>query len=139
MIELALRIALEAHQGQTDKGGNPYVLHPIRVMNSMSSDITRVVALLHDVIEDTKYTEKKLLEFGVHKIAIGYVKTLTHNHFMDYLDEYIYDISFCKICTEVKKADLIDNMKILRLKDITKTDIKRLKKYKNAYNYLNNV
>src|SRR5689334_15268599 len=63
-LERAICIAATAHQGQTDKGGAPHVLHPLRVMLAMSNDDERIVAVLHDVIEDTEWTAEALLAEG---------------------------------------------------------------------------
>ena len=65
MLEKAIEIAARAHQGQKDKSGQPYVLHPLRVMMSCSSETEKICAVLHDVIEDTEFKAKDLLEEGI--------------------------------------------------------------------------
>ena len=63
-LERAIEIAVQAHKGASDKGGAPYILHPLAVMHNLDTDDEKIVAVLHDVVEDTKWTFEKLLGEG---------------------------------------------------------------------------
>src|SRR5215212_3146899 len=76
-LERAIRIAAEAHAGQVDKAGAPYILHPLRVMLRMHSDEERIVAVLHDVVEDSDYSLETLAREGFAPAVIEAVKALT--------------------------------------------------------------
>lgn len=132
LIETALDIALEAHRGQTDKAGESYILHPLRLMNKMNSDYERASALLHDVIEDSFYSPEKLKEKGIPPEVIKAVLCLTKNNGESY-EEFIIRAKSNKLARAVKKADLEDNINILRLKEVAQKDLDRLKKYHRAW------
>lgn len=112
----ALKIATKAHKGQIDKAGVPYIEHPKKVASFVHTPIEKVVALLHDVVEDTDYTFKDLQNEGVPAEAIEALRLLTHNENTDYID-YIDSIikSENKLAITVKMADLKHNMDISRL------------------------
>ncbi len=135
LIETALKIALDAHIGQTDKAGEIYILHPLRLMNKMDHDYERAAALLHDVIEDSYYTSEKLKEYGIPDEVIEAVLCLTKNQGETY-EEFIERVRQNKLAKAVKKADLEDNINILRLKKLEQKDFDRLKKYHSAWNKL---
>lgn len=125
----ALLVAIKAHQGQKDKGGKPYILHPIRVALNVKGKDEKIVALLHDVIEDTSYTIDDLdfLSEEQRKALL----LLTHDDDVPYM-EYITELKKNKIASKVKLADLEQNMNLKRLKTISNKDLKRLEKYKRA-------
>lgn len=126
-LEKAIRIAVNAHYGQNDKGGEPYIFHPLRVMDACRSLEAKIVAILHDVVEDTDVEMESLaLEFPT-KI-IDALKLLTHRPDVAYLD-YIEKIKENPISREVKIEDLKDNSNTSRLTHITDEDVERLKKY----------
>jgi len=102
---LALQIAEEAHRGQTDSAGFPYILHPILVAEQQKSETAVVSALLHDVCEDCGISPEELLERGVSKEAVEAVRLLTHRKGVPYLD-YIRAMRGNKIAVAVKLADL---------------------------------
>ena len=85
-IEKALQIAAGAHEGQKDKDGQPYILHPLRVMNAVESEPAKVVAVLHDVIEDTWVTAEDLRREGFDKAVLAAVECLTHRKGEPYAD-----------------------------------------------------
>lgn len=136
-IEVALQIALDAHKGQIDKGGHPYILHPLRLMNNVNSIEEKVVAILHDVVEDSNITFEDLERSGISSNCIDALKLLTHKKEVSYMD-YIANISSNKIATKVKIADLRDNCDTSRLSEITQKDKDRIKKYHIAIAYLDN-
>ncbi|ETR65831.1 MAG: GTP pyrophosphokinase [Candidatus Magnetoglobus multicellularis str. Araruama] len=117
LIEKALKIALNVHVGQKDKGNQPYILHPLRLMKKMDSDITKAAALLHDVLEDSDMDVADLANQGIDADIIEIVKLLTKNTHESY-ETYIDRISTNSIATKIKIADLEDNMNILRLDSI---------------------
>ena len=135
MIELALAIAMEAHQGQKDKAGAPYIFHPIRVAERCHTPEEKIVALLHDVIEDTPVTPEFLLEKGFSQEIVEGVLSVTRKAGETY-EEFVTRASRNKIGKQVKIHDLEDNMDIRRLKTIGEEDKQRLEKYLKAYRYL---
>ena len=103
-LEIAVELAIKYHKGQMDKGGNPYILHSLEVMNNVDKMESKIVAVLHDIIEDTECTVDILREFGIDEDAIESINTLTRKEGMSYM-EYITEISYDLIATEVKLAD----------------------------------
>ena len=133
--EKAMQIAIKVHGGQVDKGGRSYINHPIRVSENCCSDEEKIVALLHDTIEDGDITAEYLLMQGFPHDIVDAIMSVTRCK-----DESYFDfIQRCKgnpIGRRVKIADLKDNMDITRLKELTEKDIERLKKYHKAYKIL---
>lgn len=114
MINKALKIAMEAHIGQTDKGGHPYIFHPIRVALNCNSEAEKITALLHDVVEDTPITLEDLKAEGFDDSIIEAVKCLTKTRGEDYQD-FIKRVAKNPIARQVKIQDLRDNMDVSRL------------------------
>ena len=135
IFEKALYIAQKAHNGQTDKAGKPYILHPIRVAQRCNTDTERIVALLHDVIEDTDITPNNLYSAGFSKTIVDAVLSVTRREYESYF-KFIERCSINPIGRIVKIHDLEDNMDITRLDSLTESDLKRLNKYLKAYKYL---
>lgn len=133
--ELALKIATEAHKGQVDKAGVPYINHPLTVASLVDTEEEKIVALLHDTIEDTNITEQDLLNYGFSNKIVEAVKLLTHNKNVPYMD-HIAKIKDNKLARKVKIADLTHNSDLSRLKEITEKDKKRYEKYQKALLYL---
>lgn len=133
--ELALKIATEAHKGQVDKAGIPYINHPLTVASLVDTEEEKIVALLHDTIEDTNITEQDLLNYGFSNKIIEAVKLLTHNKNVLYMD-YVAKIKDNELARKVKIADLTHNSDLSRLKEITEKDKKRYEKYQKALLYL---
>ena len=137
-LEIAIELALKYHKEQIDKGGNAYILHPLEVMNNVNRMESKIVAVLHDIIEDTECTVDTLREWGINEDTIESINTLTRKEGMSYM-EYITEISYNFIATEVKLADLKCNMDLSRLnRKITNKDFERNKKYMKAYYFLLN-
>lgn len=130
MLNKAIEIAAKAHAGQIDKGGNPYILHPLRVMITRDSELERVCAVLHDVVEDSHITLEDLKEEGFSKV-IGVLDCLTQRAEEDY-NEYIARVLTNETACHVKLADLIDNMNLTRISEPTAEYEKRIRKYPNA-------
>ena len=150
-LEKAIKIAVEAHTGQVDKGGNPYILHPLRVMLSLNSEAEHIVGVLHDVVEDCKgWSWERLKEQGCSDKLIEALKSVSKtpdeekqfkemddpNKKMDHYLQFIKRAKANKIGRHVKAADIRDNLDISRIDDITERDINRLNRYKKALSIL---
>jgi len=131
MLDKAISIATKSHQGQIDKAGQPYILHPLRVMFSRKNETERICAVLHDVIEDTDITLDYLRREGFSEEILIALDALTRRDSETY-DEFIDRIINNNIASHVKLADLCDNMDILRIKNPTKKDYERIEKYSKA-------
>ena len=130
----AINIAYNAHMGQVDKSGVSYIFHPFHLAESMDTEDECIVALLHDVVEDTNVTFEDLeKEFSSNVIEA--LKLLTHDKSVPY-DEYVLKIKDNPIAKKVKLADLKHNSDTTRLDHITPEDIARNKKYENAIKVL---
>ena len=133
--ELALKIATEAHKGQVDKAGVPYINHPLTVASLVDTEEEKIVALLHDTIGDTSITEQDLIDYGFPNEIVEAVKLLTHNKNVPYM-VYVAKIKDNELARKVKIADLTHNSDLSRLKEITDKDKKRYEKYQKALLYL---
>ncbi|NMD38488.1 MAG: GTP pyrophosphokinase, partial [Christensenellaceae bacterium] len=130
----AFIMALKAHYKQKDKSGKPYILHPLNVALRVKSKKAKVVALLHDVLEDSdKFSIENFIFLDESQKEA--LLLLTHNKNVPYMD-YIQLISKNEIAKEVKIQDLIQNLNLGRLKSIKEKDISRTKKYINALEIL---
>lgn len=134
MLGHALHLATNAHQGQFDKGGSPYILHPLRVMSFIKQDDEELqcIALLHDTIEDTQLTYFDLGEAGMTLRVIEGVMALTKQRGYSY-DTYKAQVFANRDAMFVKMADLRHNTDIRRLKGITEKDTQRMAKYHQFY------
>lgn len=129
-----LVIVTNAHNGQFDRGGNPYILHPLKVMHYLKSDDEELqcIALGHDVIEDTDVTYMDLRAAGMTDRIIAGIGALTKQPGQTY-DEYKQRVFANKDAMRVKMADLRHNTDIRRLKGVTTKDIERMAKYHTFY------
>lgn len=130
----AFIIMLKAHWKQRDKGNHLYIFHPIRVSRKCKSKSAKLVALLHDVIEDNPNYSISDFKF-LNEEEKEALELLTHSKDVAYFD-YIKEVKNNKIAREVKLSDLKDNSNLNRLLTVTDKDIKRLEKYKLAQNIL---
>jgi len=137
-LEQAISIASLAHAGQLDKGGEPYILHPLRVMMKLKDNDLRIIAVLHDVIEDTKVTIQDLILNGLDRDLANVVLILTRRRNESY-DDYINRICYDELAMRVKLADLNDNMDMSRIDILTEKDYQRLAKYRVARKTLENI
>ena len=133
MLNKAIEIANRAHTGQVDKGGEPYILHPLRVMMSLTNEVERICAVLHDVIEDSKLTFEDLRSEGFSEEILSALDCLTKRHGESYND-FICRIISNETACRVKLADLSDNMNTARIKNPSEKDQERLIKYRDATN-----
>lgn len=135
LLETAIRIAVEAHAGQKDKNGQPYILHPLRVMARVLTDEEKIVAVLHDVLEDTPWTADQLQDRGFPSHILQALECVTKRTGEAY-DDFITRSASNPIAIRVKIADLEDNMDLRRLPRITPKDQERLSKYLAAHHRL---
>ena len=131
VVEKALQIALDAHSGQVDKAGMPYIMHPIAVASQQKSTDAFAAALLHDVMEDSEYTAEDLRANEIPEHIIEALLLLTHEEGEPYMD-YVRKLKSNEIARAVKLADLEHNSKLERLPKITEADIARKQKYAEA-------
>ena len=141
-LGIAIAIASHAFRKKVDKGGQPYILHCLRVMNAVRTESVHVqcAAVLHDLLEDCPETWDilRLARNGFSEDTIRMVDLLTHRDDEPY-EKYIKRIASNLGATAIKKADLRDNSDITRLKGLTKKDLDRIEKYHRAYTYLSKL
>ena len=136
LLEKAIRIAVLAHLEQKDLSGEPYILHPLRVMSKLTSPSDKIVAILHDVVEDTDWTIEKLAEEGFPEDLLTTLAKLTKSRGENYLESYIPRVKGDLRARRVKLADLDDNTDMTRLYLKSELDAKRLAKYHTAIQIL---
>ena len=135
-LEEAIALAVEAHKGQVDKSGQPYILHPLRVMFRLESENERIVGILHDVVEDTPITFAQLRQMGYSEEVIEGVDGVTRREKETYA-QFIERSQQNRLSCRVKIADLEDNMDLRRLpRDLTERDYERLQRYTRAWRKL---
>ncbi len=130
-----MKLCYAAHKEQTDKSGIPYVFHPIHVAEQMNDETTTVVALLHDVVEDTDYTLEDLRNMGFGDDVINALALLTHRKQVPYL-QYVAGLKENPVAKAVKLADLRHNSDLTRLDAVDEKAKARLEKYKAAIKLL---
>ena len=137
LYEKAVMIAQEAHKGQMDKGGNPYIEHPLHVASQVETLELKMIAVLHDTLEDSSLTAADLMEAGLPEEVVEAIVVLTHEDGNEeaYLD-YIRRVAGNKLAARVKKEDLKRNMDMSRIQSPTEKDRKRCAKYEKALRLL---
>lgn len=137
-IEKALQIAAAAHEGQKDKEGLPYILHPLRVLSRVEGEEAQIVAVLHDVVEDTKVTLDDLRRAGFKEKVLEAVRCVTHLKDQPYAD-YVVGCKHNAIARQVKLGDLADNCRldrsILRPQRV-QADLARIHRYLLSHKFL---
>jgi len=134
-LEEAIRVAVEAHRGQQDRAGAPYVLHPLRTMLRLRTDAERMAAVLHDVVEDTAWTLDDLRARGFPAEVLDAVDALTRRPGEDY-EALVERAAAHPVARRVKLADLEDNLDLRRLDRVAADDVERLDRYLRAYRRL---
>lgn len=131
-LERAIAIAVEAHANVLDKGGKPYILHPLRIMLKGHTDEERIVRVLHDVVEDSDdWTLERLHEEGFSEKTIQCIDNLTRRDGEHY-DEFIERCGSHLISLEGKLDDIEDNMQVSRIPTLEQKDFHRMQKYHKA-------
>lgn len=131
-LEDAIALAVQAHRGQRDKAGQTYILHPLRVMMRLETDAERMVAVLHDVVEDSAWTLEQLRALGYPEEVLGALDHLTKREGESY-EAFIERVRPHALARRVKLADLEDNMDVRRLTAVTPRDAERLARYRAAW------
>jgi (p)ppGpp synthase/HD superfamily hydrolase len=134
-LEDAIILAVGAHRGQKDKAGAAYILHPLRLMLRMETDTERIVAVLHDVVEDSPYSLEALNKAGYPPEIIEALDCLTRREKEPYAT-FIERVKTNPLALKVKTADLEDNMNIKRFKTMTEKDLERIDTYRKAWKSL---
>lgn len=137
-LEKAIEIAARAHAGQHDKQGMPYILHPLRLMMNVEGLEAKMVAVLHDVLEDTAVTEADLRREGFSETVLAGVLAVTRRADENYT-EFVIRAARLEIARQVKLADLADNASLARLlltPHKVEHDMARLRKYFLSYKFL---
>ncbi len=130
-LERAVALAARAHEGQVDKAGAPYLLHPVRMMLGLFTPDERITAVLHDVIEDCGVTLEMLRAEGFSEAVVGAVDSVTRRPHESY-DEFVLRAAANPIGRRVKLADLEDNSDLSRIAHPTAKDRARVAKYRRA-------
>lgn len=131
-LDTAVIIAAQAHQGQKDRYGVNYILHPLRVMLRFESETEMIVAILHDVIEKTEWTLEKLREQGFNDTVLKAVNLLTRQDEQPYM-EYIEKLKGNRIARRVKIADIEDNMNPRRMDTLSDENLEKLARLHKAW------
>jgi GTP diphosphokinase / guanosine-3',5'-bis(diphosphate) 3'-diphosphatase len=134
-LERAIAIAAEAHSGQLDKAGEPYILHPIKVMLRMQSNDERIAAVLHDVVEDTSVTLQSLREAGFDEQLLDAVDALTKREGESRMDA-AKRAKRNPLARAVKLSDNAENSDITRIANPTAKDFARLEEYRAVREFL---
>ena len=135
MTKKALKLCFDVHKEQVDKSGLPYVFHPFHLAEQMDTEETTVVALLHDVVEDSELTLDDLRQMGFGDAVIAALALLTHDPAVEYMD-YVRAIKDNPIARAVKLADLRHNSDLTRLDTLDEKVLARREKYLQAMTLL---
>lgn len=138
LLNKAIIMAVEAHAGQTDKGGAPYIFHPMRLMLATSDPDEQVVAILHDVMEDSDTSVEDLLAIGVTDYQMQALVLMCKDYALTY-QQYVEKIGEHPLARKVKLLDLADNMDLTRLQNVTQKDYDRTSKYAKTVEYLRSL
>ncbi|WGO98874.1 GTP pyrophosphokinase [Saccharophagus degradans] len=130
-LEQAIAVATKAHTGQVDKAGQPYILHPLRLMFKFEAEIEMIVAVMHDVIEDSAFTQDDLKKLGFSDEVVEAIDCLSKRQGETY-DSFILRVSENNLARKIKIEDIKDNLNLSRLKTISDKDLRRAAKYHRA-------
>jgi hypothetical protein len=131
LLEVAIALACDSHRGQVDKAGRPYILHPLRLMLGFESTAEQIVAVLHDVIEDSSVTLERLRELGFDPSTVSAIDALSRRQgeaYEDFIDRVLAD----PLATRIKARDLQDNLDVSRIPELSDEDLRRIAKYHRA-------
>lgn len=137
LLEKAISVALKAHENVVTRSGQPYILHPLRLMLQMDSEEEMITAVLHDTVEDSVITLDDLAAMGFSDPVLDALALLTHDKDNLSYEDYILAIKPNPLAVRVKLADLTHNMDIRRLPTpLSQRDLDRLAKYRRAWKIL---
>ncbi|AZN64439.1 phosphohydrolase [Acinetobacter johnsonii] len=134
-LEKAIALAATQHAGQLDKGGQPYILHPLRLMLQFSNPTLQIIAVLHDILEDTATTAEDLKALGFSAEIIQSIQALTKQTGESRL-QAAKRTTLNPLATQVKYVDVLDNMNLSRINNPTARDFARLEEYKEVLEIL---
>ena len=134
-LERAIEIAARTHAGQVDKGGAPYILHPLRVMLRVAPGAQQIVAVLHDVVEDSEVTFEDLAREGFAAEVIAGLRAVTKIEGESY-EDFVARAALDPVGKAVKLADLMENSDLSRIAEPSQKDMERVEKYGRAIEYL---
>lgn len=134
-LERAIEIAARTHAGQVDKGGAPYILHPLRVMLRVAPGAQQIVAVLHDVVEDSEVTFEDLEREGFSAEVINGLRAVTKMEGESY-EDFVARAALDPVGKAVKLADLMENSDLSRIAEPSQKDLERVAKYGRAIEYL---
>lgn len=134
-LERAIEIAARTHAGQVDKGGAPYILHPLRVMLRVAPGAQQIVAVLHDVVEDSDVTFEDLEREGFSAEVIAGLRAVTKIEGESY-EDFVARAALDPVGSKVKLADLAENSDLSRIAQPSQKDLERVEKYRKAIAYL---
>ena len=134
-LEKAIALAATQHAGQLDKGGQPYILHPLRLMLQFSNPTLQIIAVLHDILEDTATTAEDLEALGFSTEIIQAIQALTKQTGESRLHA-AKRTTLNPLATQVKYVDVLDNMNLSRINNPTARDFARLEEYKEVLEIL---
>ena len=134
-LERAIEIAARTHAGQVDKGGAPYILHPLRVMLRVAPGAQQIVAVLHDVVEDSDVTFEDLEREGFSAEVINGLRAVTKVEGESY-EDFVARAALDPVGKKVKLADLMENSDLSRIAEPSQKDLERVEKYGRAIRYL---
>lgn len=134
-LDKAIKLACEAHAGQVDKAGKPYVLHPLRLMLKFQNKQEQVVAVLHDTIEDSEMTLEDLANHGFSELILDALDCLSKRKNEEY-EGFIKRILPNELARKIKIEDIKDNLDLTRIASINNEDLKRVLKYHNSLRVL---
>ena len=137
-LDKAILVAVQAHYGQKDRYGRPYILHPLRVMMRVKSEAEKIVAALHDVVEDSDLTLEDLKKEGFSDEIVQAVDCLTKREGEPY-EAHVERARRNRLALPVKIADLEDNMDPKRIGVVSEEDKKRLTRYQKTWTALKNT
>ncbi len=135
LLEKAIGLAVQAHCGQKDKSGMPYILHPLRVMQRCDTVDEKIVAILHDTIEDTDITVEKLLDEGFPSYIVEAIDAVSRKEGESY-EDFVRRSSMNELGKRVKINDLLDNLDGSRLSSFSEKEVERFNKYLGALSFL---
>lgn len=135
-LERAIEIAVQAHRGQIDKNGQPYIGHVLRVMNFGQTEEEKICGVLHDVVEDTPWTFESLQKEGFSERVLSALHCVTKSSEDEDYEAFIERVAANPLAVSVKLNDLLDNMDVRRLSEVSEKDRLRLNRYLKAYRRL---
>lgn len=130
-LDKAIKLACKAHEGQVDKAGQPYILHPLRLMLKFKNKQEQVVAVLHDAIEDSDMTLEYLASYGFSELTLDALDCLSKRKNESY-EEFIERILTNELARKIKIEDIKDNLDLTRIESINNEDLIRVLKYHNS-------